>query len=109
MTLIDWDLLNGLRADIGEEDFADVVTLFVSEIGEKMEAMRESPDRAGADDYHFLKGSAANLGFTAMSAACDTAEAACRAGDRGDLDAVYDAFHAALEEARPHLPALAAA
>lgn len=109
MTLIDWELLNGLRADIGEEDFADVVTLFVSEIGEKMEEMRASPDAADADDFHFLKGSAANLGFTAMSAACDRAEAACRAGQRGDLDAVHAAFHAALEEARPHLPDLAAA
>jgi len=109
MTLIDWDVLDGLRADIGEEDFADVVTLFVSEIGDKLECMRVSPMGASADDFHFLKGSAANLGFTAMSAACDMAETACRAGGTGDLDAVYDAFHAALVEAGPHLPDAAAA
>lgn len=109
MTLIDWDLLDSLKADIGEEDFADVITLFVAEIGEKIEDMRASPEAASADDFHFLKGSAANLGFTAMSAACDTAEAACRAGRSGDLDAVHAAFHAALDEARPHLPALTAA
>jgi HPt (histidine-containing phosphotransfer) domain-containing protein len=109
MTLIDWDLLDSLKADIGEEDFADVITLFVAEIGEKIEEMRASPDAASADDFHFLKGSAANLGFTAMSAACDAAEAACRAGQSGDLDAVNAAFRAALDEARPHLPELTAA
>jgi HPt (histidine-containing phosphotransfer) domain-containing protein len=109
MTLIDWDLLNSLKSDIGEEDFADVVTLFVAEISEKIEEMRASPEGASADDFHFLKGSAANLGFTAMSAACDTAEAAARAGQPGDLDAVHTAFRAALDEARPHLPALTAA
>jgi HPt (histidine-containing phosphotransfer) domain-containing protein len=109
MTLIDWDLLNALKADIGEEDFADVITLFVAEISEKIEEMRRGPDGPGADDFHFLKGSAANLGFTAMSAACDTAEAACRAGQAGDLDTVEAAFLAALREARPHLPELAAA
>jgi HPt (histidine-containing phosphotransfer) domain-containing protein len=109
MSLIDWDLLTSLQADIGEEDFAEVITLFVAEIGEKIDEMRDDPAGASADDFHFLKGSAANLGFVTMSAACDSAEARCRAGETPDLDAVRTAFLAALEEARPRLPALDAA
>ncbi|MCU4652376.1 Hpt domain-containing protein [Roseibacterium sp. SDUM158016] len=109
MSLIDWDVLISLRADIGEEDFADVVFVFVAEMGEKLAALSRTPGSARADDFHFLRGSAANLGFTAMVSACNAAEAACRSGEEPDLDAVEQAFEAALAEARPHLPELDAA
>lgn len=106
MPLIDWDLLLALKADIGEEDFADVITLFVAEMGEKLAQLQNAPGLSSADDFHFLKGSASNLGFFAMSLACDAAEAACRSGAVPDLESVIDAFESALREARPRLPEL---
>lgn len=109
MPLIDWDLLMSLKSDIGEEDFADVVTLFVAEMSEKLDAMQKASGALTADDFHFLRGSASNLGFVAMGAACDAAEAACRNGAAPDLEAVVAAFHAALAEAKPRLPELHAA
>jgi len=109
MPLIDWDLLLALKADIGDEDFADVITLFVAEMEEKLTELRDAPDRIDADDFHFLRGSASNLGFVAMERACDMAEGACRSGDVPDLAAVVAAFEAALQEARPRLPELKAA
>ena len=42
--MIDWDRLNALRSDIGEEDFADVAFLFISEIGEKLCQPAGGPD-----------------------------------------------------------------
>jgi HPt (histidine-containing phosphotransfer) domain-containing protein len=109
MQLIDWDRLMSLRDDIGEEDFADVAFVFFAEIGGKLEAMAEASTDATADDFHFLRGSAANLGFSAMAEACEAAEAACRAGGAPDLGAVTRAFEGALAEVRPRLPELDAA
>ena len=96
-----------LKSDIGEEEFDEVVILFVAEIGEKIESLLSNPADATADDFHFLKGSAANLGFVAMSAACDEAEEACRSGSSGNIAAVASAFDAALDEAKARLPVLA--
>lgn len=109
MTAIDHERLKALRDDIGEDDFAEVLSLFVSEIGEKLSDLAEIPDRATQDDFHFLRGSAANLGFVAMVAACEDAEAACRAGETPALADVTAAFDTALAEAAPHLPELSAA
>lgn len=107
MKTVDWHRLNELRADIGEEDFADVAMLFVAELSETLE--RLTPASAVAADFHFLRGSAANLGFDALVQACSVAEAACNAGTAPDVDAVRNAFAAAIVEVEPHVPELAAA
>ncbi|NKX44954.1 Hpt domain-containing protein [Roseicyclus persicicus] len=107
--MIDLDRLTALRADIGEDDFAEVVLLFVSEIEERLAALQADPASARADDFHFLRGSAANLGFTGMVAACHAAEAACLAGTPPDIAAVAQGFAAALAAVAPDLPGLAAA
>jgi HPt (histidine-containing phosphotransfer) domain-containing protein len=109
MELIDWDLLMTLKADIGEEDFADVAFVFFSEMQEKLEEIAADPGTAVPDDFHFLKGSAANLGFVAMAEACGMAELACAEGTMPDFPAVRAAFLGALAELRPRLPELAAA
>jgi HPt (histidine-containing phosphotransfer) domain-containing protein len=109
MTLIDWDHLMSLRADIGEEDFADVAFVFFSEIDGKLADLQADHVRATAEDFHFLRGSAANLGFSAMVAACAAAEAACAAGKPPDLAAVVESYEAAMAELRPRMPELDAA
>lgn len=107
MSHVDWDRLNELRADIGEEDFADVALLFVAELQETLDGL--APDKATAADFHFLRGSAANLGFVTLVSACSTAEDACNSSQAPDVEAVRTAFAAALEEVAPHVPELAAA
>lgn len=109
MTLIDWTVLTALREDIGEEDFAEVAHVFVAEMEEKLRELRHDPGRAREEDFHYLRGSAANLGFSAMVGACTAAESACASGTPPDLDAVVRAFSSALAEARRTLPDLDAA
>jgi HPt (histidine-containing phosphotransfer) domain-containing protein len=107
--MIDHDRLSSLRADIGEADFAEVIHLFVAEIGERLAALRADPGAARAEDFHFLRGSAASLGFTGMVTACQDAEIACLAGQQPDICAVAAGFDAALAAVAPDLPGLVAA
>lgn len=109
MDWIDWTRLIALRDDIGEESFEDVALLFVVEIAEHLGRLRSAPGDAVAADFHFLKGSAANMGFTALVAACEDAERACISGRAPDIDAVDAAFRGAIRELKPKMPALAAA
>lgn len=104
---VDWDRLNELRADIGEEDFADVAMLFVSELQETLDTLVAT--QASAADFHFLRGSAANLGFVTLVEACAAAEAACKDDDVPDVALVQTTFAAALAEVAPHVPELSRA
>ena len=109
MSEIDWDHLASLRDDVGAEDFADIVLLFFAEIGEKLDQMQGAGTAPAVDDFHFLRGSAANLGFTDMVEACRKAEAACAGGAKPDLAAVVRSYEGALERARARVPELAVA
>lgn len=74
--MIDWDRVENLRREIGNDDFADVVALFLEETDEVIARL---PAQSGADlraDLHFLKGSALNLGFRALALHCGQGEAA---------------------------------
>lgn len=105
MSHVDWDRLNELRADIGEEDFADVAMLFVAELQETLTGL--AADTATVADFHFLRGSAANLGFVTLVSSCSTAEEACNGGRLPNVEAVRAAFYDALSEVGPHVPELA--
>lgn len=107
--MIDWTRLNTLRDDIGEADFNSVTALFLSEIAERLAHLTDDPAAATAEDFHFLRGSAANLGLSAMVAVCHAGEAACRAGDAPDVAAVADAFAAAVDAIKRAMPELASA
>ncbi len=113
--MIDWDRVNGLRNDVGSEDFREVVALFLEEVGEIVSRLRRAPDRARLEnDLHFLKGSALNLGFAEFSELCREGErqAAEGAADAVDLEALlacYDRSRQAfLEGAGPLLGRTAA-
>jgi FOG: HPt domain len=108
MSGVDWDHLMSLRDDIGTEDFTEIVLLFFTEIGEKLDHMSAAALPPTAGDFHFLRGSAANLGFIAMVRACEEAEAACRESRPPDLAAVAKSYRDALECARSHVPELSA-
>ena len=73
--MIDWDRLRELCDEIGEEDYAEVVELFFLEADVVIERLRQSGTPAEREaDLHALKGSALNLGFTALGALCETGE-----------------------------------
>lgn len=107
--MIDWDRLTTLRSDIGEEDFADVAFLFVAELEETLSSLLADPDTAEPSHFHFLRGSAANLGFVGLADACSAAEAGCAAGTPPDIPEIVRIFRASLAEVSPKVPELAQA
>lgn len=85
--MIDWNRINELRDEIGPEDFAEVAEMFVSEVDSSIDTLRESPNLATlAEDLHFLKGSALNLGFAELSTLCQNGESEARSGRPEDVD-----------------------
>ena len=69
--MINWDRVSELRDEVGDESFAEVVTLFLDEVDEVLARLRaaETTESYRAD-LHFLKGSALNLGFRGLGALC---------------------------------------
>ncbi|WP_137701019.1 Hpt domain-containing protein [Marimonas lutisalis] len=95
--MIDWNKVSELRDEIGDEDFAEVVDLFLEEVDGAMEKLRNGlPEEKLECCLHFLKGSALNLGFRAFSELCARGESDAAAGDVAKIDlgqvvATYDA------------------
>lgn len=82
--MIDWAQVKQLEVDVGAEDLADVVTLFLSEVDEAVEALQSLPKDSApevAAALHFLKGSAFNLGFQQFGEYCATGETQAYGGD----------------------------
>ncbi|WP_225027914.1 Hpt domain-containing protein [Xinfangfangia pollutisoli] len=94
--MIDWDRLNELRAEIGDEDLADVVGVFLDETDEVMARIRLVPACEMEGRLHFLKGSALNLGLRDFADLCQDGEKRAAAGQAAPVDldqlaAVYQA------------------
>ena len=49
--MIDWNRIKTLRDDIGEDDFPDVVEIFIEEVTEMIAHLRDTPqlETLGAD------------------------------------------------------------
>lgn len=85
--MIDWAAVEELRSEIGEEDFAEVVAAFLDETDEVVARLRDAPDPAGfRADFHFLKGSALNLGLKGFAEVCRQAEALAAGGNGQEID-----------------------
>lgn len=85
--MIDWERVADLRAEVGEDDFFEVVELFLEEVQEVIDRLTRSPEPARfEEDLHFLKGSALNLGFREFSALCQTGEKLAAAGKGNQVD-----------------------
>jgi len=80
--MIDWERITELRDEVGAEDFGEVIELFLDEVDAVLERLKTEPNPAAfEDDFHFLKGSALNLGFATFSKLCTAYERAAAAGD----------------------------
>ncbi|MEQ9260267.1 MAG: Hpt domain-containing protein [Roseovarius sp.] len=100
--LIDWSRCVELREEVGREDFAEVVELFLAEAGADLAALDPSlPPAALRAALHGLKGSALNLGFAAFADLCREFEQASRHDGlaKKALQTCFDASKAELEAA----------
>ncbi len=95
--MIDWARVTQLRDEIGAEDFAEVVELFLEEVDDAMFRLKAGSDLAQLEqDLHFLKGSALNLGFSAFSELCQMGERMAASGQAAEVDmqAIFKAYDA---------------
>ncbi len=95
--MIDWDQVAQLREEVGADEFAEVVELFLDEVAQVMGRLGEGPGPDSLrDDLHFLKGSALNLGFETFGQLCQAGERLAGQGqpeavDLGAIRTCYDA------------------
>jgi histidine phosphotransfer protein HptB len=101
VAMIDWQRVQQLQEEIGKDEFAEVVMLFLDEADEVLQ--RLSPAQPAAvlrDDCHFLKGAALNLGFQSLATLCQSGERQAKAGDCAidvaEMQACYRQSRAAL-------------
>lgn len=99
--MIDWQRVGELRSDIGAEDFADVVDLFLEEVADVVARLTGAKDPNGYEaELHLLKGTALNLGFSRLGELCADGERLARDGRGGeaDIDGVIVCYEASLAE-----------
>lgn len=73
--MIDWSRVEELHEEVGEEDFVEIVGLFLEEMRDSVEVLDTlGPGRQLSEALHGIKGSALNLGFTAVSDLCASGE-----------------------------------
>jgi len=85
--MIDWTRVRELKDEIGEEDFGEVAEMFIAEVEEVIDRLKASPDPSLFEaDLHFIKSSALNLGFSDLSALCQTGERQAAGGDAGGVE-----------------------
>ena len=104
--MIEWDRVNELRSEIGDDDFAEVVTMFLEESDEIIAQTKIGIDAKTLEsNLHFLKGAALNLGFADFAAICQIGERRAASGSVDvDLVMVADSYYAskrALEAGQP--------
>ncbi|MGA1233150.1 MAG: Hpt domain-containing protein [Rhodobacteraceae bacterium] len=95
--MLDLDQLETLQAEIGADGFAEVADLLVCEIADGITALGTQP--TGADlsaQFHYLKGSALNLGFRDFAGLCAQGEQGLPV-DTAALQQVFDASVLALQ------------
>lgn len=103
--MIDWNRLAELKSEVGEEDFGEIVDLFLEETDEVMDRIKiSSAADLKEDDLHFLKGSSMNLGFATFSTLCASAEKAAAAGasDQIDVSQLVATYYAAKDSLLSH-------
>lgn len=98
--MIDWARVNELQAEIGKDDFAEVVTMFLEEATEVVERFTACTTAAETEAaLHFLKGSALNLGFRKLADLCQEGEKKAADGQAAtvDLPRIVSMFQASVK------------
>ncbi|MCH8465567.1 MAG: Hpt domain-containing protein [Roseinatronobacter sp.] len=79
--MIDWSRVSELYEDFGEDEFSEIIDVFLEEGVEGLEQLSfAQSDAQNMAAFHFLKGAALNLGFVELSQICALGETAAREG-----------------------------
>jgi len=85
--MIDWGHVRELRDQIGVDEFAEVVELFLDEIEEAVGLLSKQLKLETLEqDLHFLKGTALNLGFRDLGQFCQIGENLARDGRLEEIE-----------------------
>ena len=91
--MIDWNRVDELREEVGNEAFEEVVALFLEEVDETVADVSTISDSAQIRDIlHFLKGSALNLGFQSLADLCRDGEGRIDGGESVQLSDVIKRY-----------------
>ena len=111
--MIDWSRVDELVDEIGAEDFAEVVDLFLDEVEIAIVALEkcEGNPVVTEEQMHFLKGASLNLGFAELAQLCLKGEksAASGAPDAVSPAQVRDTFESSRRKFEQDLPGRLAA
>lgn len=108
--MINWNRIRDLKADMGEDGFAEVADLFVEEVeGELATLDPAAAPELFARQLHALKGSALNLGFSVLAERCAEGELCAAAGQGArvsvaEIRAIYRASKSAFEAGEAAAP-----
>jgi HPt (histidine-containing phosphotransfer) domain-containing protein len=70
--MIEWERVEELKEDFGDEGFQEIIEIFLSEVEEAINQLPNvTDDSAASDQLHFIKGSALNLGFSDLANLCE--------------------------------------
>jgi HPt (histidine-containing phosphotransfer) domain-containing protein len=95
--MIDWARIAQLYEEVGGEDFAEIVGLFLEEAEGVVARLSGAPDLGKlGEDLHFLKGSALNLGFEEFGKLCQAGEKLASGGQarQVELAPILECFRA---------------
>lgn len=98
--MLDWEQIKTLQDQVGAEDFDEIVELFLEETQEIIDRLKASiTPNTLEEELHFLKGSALNLGFRALSNLCQVGEAQSAQGNAQEvaLDPVITCYETSKE------------
>ena len=85
--MIDWARVEDLKSEIGEDDFREVVQMFLEEADEVAAYLDGPPDWDAVESrLHFLKGSALNLGLSDLAALCQAGEKRAASGAASEVE-----------------------
>ena len=102
--MIDWARVDALRSEVGDEDFAEIASLFLSELEDTVALLKDlTGDTALSEAFHGLKGSALNLGFADLAGLCAAAE---KSPDPAAIAPVAACCTASVAELRTRFPDL---
>ncbi|WP_199258520.1 Hpt domain-containing protein [Paracoccus binzhouensis] len=83
--MLDWNRINELRGEVGDDEFQTILELFLDEVEGVMMRLSGQDALRLETDLHFLKGCAWNLGFADFGHLCDEGERHASQGKPRDI------------------------
>ncbi|KRW95029.1 Hpt domain-containing protein [Paracoccus sp. PXZ] len=84
--MLDWNRINELRGEVGDDEFQLILELFLDEVEGVIMRLSRCDALRLETDLHFLKGCAWNLGFAEFGTLCDTGERKAAGGRPAEVD-----------------------